>query len=363
MTEQPSVTIGFLGDIMLARGVEAHYLERPHDFAMQDIRSCLADCDHVHANLETPVSRIGTAHPKQDPNVCFCADPRTLGVLNNLRVSSVSLANNHVLDYGPDALTQTQSVLDQAEIARLGAGSDWNEANSPLICKIGPLKVAIVASNFTFSASTRRAKARSPGAADHRLGKLEAAVRSLQDQVDLIIVSVHWGLEYSFYPLPYIQRAARRLVDSGAQLVIGHGPHYVQPIERYGAGCIAYSLGNFVFDEPFPFANVSYVLKIRLRKDKIEDVAICPVEIENHVPRLVQNCRTRRIKAFVAHGASRFSRKSRRFWQDLSNTYLRVMLSRALKTQSFKYLTANPLGFYRDIGIRNYLAKLRLIWH
>lgn len=361
MTKNKSITIGFLGDIMLARGVEAHYLEKPEDFAMDDIRSCLSDCDHVHANLETPISDIGMPDPKQDPNVCFCADPKTIGILEHLGVSSVTLANNHVLDYGPQALTQTQSVLDQAKIARLGAGADRNEANSPLICQIGPLKLAIVSSNFIYSASTRRATQSSSGAADHQIEKLEASIRNLQSQVDLVIVSVHWGLEYSFYPLPYIQRAARRMVDAGARLVIGHGPHYVQPIETYADGCIVYSLGNFIFDEPFPFANVSYVLKIKLNSENTEQVSIYPVLIDNHVPRLAQDSRTRRIERFVNHGANGFSRKSPRFWQNLSNTYLRVMMSRAIKTRSLKYLTANPLAFYRDVGMRNYLAKLGLI--
>jgi len=360
MTKRKAITIGFLGDIMLARNVETHYLERPQDFAMDDIRPILTDCDHVHANLETPISDVGTPDPMQDPNVCFCADPRTVGVLENLGVSSVTLANNHVLDYGPEALAKTQSVLDQANIARLGAGADRGQANAPLICHIGELKVAIISSNFIYSASTQRATDSSSGAADHRIRTLETSIRSLKSQVDLVIVSVHWGLEYSFYPLPYIQRAARRMVNAGARLVIGHGPHYVQPIEKYADGCIVYSLGNFIFDEPFPFANLSYVLKVKLTPQDIEQVSVFPVIIDQHVPRLVQNSRTRRLEHFINHGANGFSRKSTRFWNNLSNTYLRAMISRAIKTRSVKYLTANPLAFYQDVGIRNYLAKLGL---
>ena len=360
MPENPPVSIGFLGDIMLARGVQRHFLQKPDDFEMQDIRACLADCDHIHANLESPVSDTGSPDPRQDPNVCFRADPGMVDVLSRLAVSSVSLANNHVLDYGHDALYRTLSILDDAQIARFGAGANAAEANEPLVQQIGAYKVGFVGSNFIFSASTRKAGRKSPGAADFQLRKLTQSVKDLKARVDIVVVSVHWGLEYSFYPLPYIQRAARSLVDAGAQLIIGHGPHYVQPIERYRDGCIVYSLGNFIFDEPFRFSNISFALVVRLDDHRVHDIEIHPVEICEEVPRLMQGWLANRTRRFVEAGARGFARKSDSFWQNLSNTYFSAMMHRAKTTRSLKYLTANPIKFYQDVGSRNFLRKIGL---
>ena len=335
MPENPPVSIGFLGDIMLARGVQRHFLQKPDDFEMQDIRACLADCDHIHANLESPVSDTGSPDPRQDPNVCFRADPGMVDVLSRLAVSSVSLANNHVLDYGHDALYRTLSILDDAQIARFGAGANAAEANEPLVQPIGAYKVGFIGSNFIFSASTRKAGRKSPGAADFQLRKLTQSVKDLKARVEIVVVS-------------------------GAQLIIGHGPHYVQPIERYRDGCIVYSLGNFIFDEPFRFSNISFALVVRLDDHRVHDIEIHPVEICEEVPRLMHGWLANRTRRFVEAGARGFARKSDSFWQNLSNTYFSAMMHRAKTTRSLKYLTANPIKFYQDVGSRNFLRKIGL---
>lgn len=358
MPDDRSISLGFLGDVMLARGVEDRFLNNPDDVQMEDIRARLSNCDHIHANLESPVSDVGSPYPKQDPNVCFCADPKMIGVLERLNVSSVNLANNHVLDYGEDALRRTLSILDDARIASFGAGDNAQQANRPLILQVGAYRVGFIGSNFIFSASTEKAGRRSPGAADFQLGPLTRSVADLKSKVDIVVVSVHWGLEYSFYPLPYIQRAARRLVDAGARLVIGHGPHYVQPVERYGDGCIVYSLGNFIFDEPFRFANISFALIVRVDDCQVHELEIIPVEIREGFPRLLDGWLAARTKRFIETGANGFARKPDRFWQNLSNTYFSAMVHRAKSTRSLKYLTANPAQFYLDVGRRNYLRKL-----
>lgn len=358
MPDDRSVSLGFLGDVMLARGVERRFLQNPDDFEMSDICARLAKCDHIHANLESPVSDVGSPYPKQDPNVCFCADPKMVGVLERLAVSSVNLANNHVLDYGEDALRRTLEILDDARIPSFGAGENAAQANRPFVLQVGAFKVGFIGSNFIFSASTERAGRNSPGAADFQLSTLIQSVEDLKAKVDIVVVSVHWGLEYSFYPLPYIQRAARRLVDAGARLVIGHGPHYVQPVERYGSGCIVYSLGNFIFDEPFRFSNISFALVVRVDDRQVHDLEVIPVEIHNGVPHLMDGWLATRTKRFIEIGTCGFARKSAGFWQNLSNTYFSAMVHRARSTQSLKYLTANPLKFYRDVGSRNYLRKI-----
>lgn len=356
----PQVSMAFLGDIMVARNVEHHFLQSPQDFEMLDIREFLSGCDYIHGNLETPISDVGSPHYNQDPNVCFCAAPETVKILETIGVDSVSLANNHVLDYGEQALRRTMSLLAGRQIDSVGAGENYRQANAPLFASVGPYRVALIASNFINSASTRRATGRSPGAADSRLKNLVSTVRAARKKADIVTLTIHWGLEYSFYPLPYIQRAARALVDAGAALVVGHGPHYVQPIEKYKNGTIAYSLGNFVFDEPFMFANISYILKVRLCRSGVEQVEVCPVVIRDHVPHISSGWRANRTRRFVEDCGSNFSSKRKRFWQDLSNTYFRDMLGRTFKTRSLKYLSINPIGFYLDVGLANYLQKLGL---
>ncbi|MGQ0522750.1 MAG: CapA family protein [Betaproteobacteria bacterium] len=348
-----------MGDIMLSRAVGKHFTDRPEDFSLNEVATLLGDYDVVFANLENPVSTAGIPHAVQNPHVTFRCHPDALRVLKALRITAVSLANNHMLDYGPVALAETLQHLDAAGIGHVGAGLNYEEANRPLLIEARGTKLAFLAYVFLYSASTEMATRTRAGVSDHRMRTILPRIRSLVRDGYCVLVSVHWGIEYSFYPLPYQMAQARRMIDAGATLIVGHGPHYLQGIESWRDGRIVYSLGNCIFDEPFPHANRSYFYGASITHDgTVAREEIHPFHIRNHVPSLARGRDRKRIEQFIARLGRLYARKSPAFWQNQSSRYFRDLMWRVSTMKSYKFLRLPPLSFYGDVGARNYARKL-----
>lgn len=349
-----------MGDVMLDREVGHHFRERPKDFEFKDLRAILAGHELVFLNLEAPVGVNGTPHHIQDPHVTFCSHPDTLQVLKNLGTTVVSLGNNHMLDYGPTALHETLECLDSAGIKHAGAGRNYEEANRPLLFECNNKKIALLSYVFIYSASTLMAKGNSPGVSDYRIKNILPVIRGLRERGYQVIVSIHWGQEYSFYPLPYQKNQARRMIDNGASLILGHGPHYPQGIEKYREGTIIYSLGNFIFDEPYKFANRSFIFSTGVtEQNKLQGIKVYPVHIVQHIPTLVAGGDKKRIENLVRGLSLVYPRKNRTFWKKINNDYFRDIVHRVLCMKSLKFLFLPPLSFYFDIGFINFLKKLK----
>jgi poly-gamma-glutamate capsule biosynthesis protein CapA/YwtB (metallophosphatase superfamily) len=357
--DQPIYKLAAVGDVMLDREVGRHFRRAPEDYSLPELAEVMGRYDLVFANLENPVGIRGTPDPVQRPHITFRCHPDTLQVLRSLRVSVVSLGNNHMLDYGGEALAETLEHLDANGIRHVGAGRNYREANEPLLLEINGKKVAILSYVFIYSASTAMATRTRPGVSDHRIRKILPRIRDLARQGYQVLVSLHWGLEYSFFPIPYQMAQARRMIDSGASLIIGHGPHYPQGIESYGGGKIIYSLGNFIFDEPFKFANRSFVYGVGVGPgNQLTDEVLHPVHIREQVPIIVQGAEKRNIERLVARLSQLYVSKSKRFWQDQNAMYFGDIVYRALLTKSWKYVRLPPPSFYWGVGLRNYARKL-----
>jgi poly-gamma-glutamate synthesis protein (capsule biosynthesis protein) len=353
-----AIKVAAMGDVMLTRAVGKHFRERPADFLMEEISALLSDYDLIFANLENPVGIKGSPHRIQRPNVTFCCHPDTLQVLKNLGVTVVSLANNHMLDYGPVSCAETLEYLDTAGIKHVGAGRNYEEANRPLLLELNGRKVAVLAYVFLYSASTEMATRR-PGVSDYRIRKILPRIRELVQQGNQVLVSAHWGAEYSFYPLPYQMAQARQMIDAGALMVIGHGPHYPQAIETYKAGKIIYSLGNFIFDEPFPHANRSFIYGAAVTADNVVvGERIYPYHINDHIPTLVRGRDKQRLENMIQRLSRLYPRKSKRFWQRQNSLYFGDIVHRVSHMRSLKFLMLPPLSFYWSVGARNYVRKL-----
>lgn len=352
-----------MGDVMLSRNVGRHYMARPDDFLMSEIRSLLKDHDLIFANLENPVSTKGVPHHIQDPNVTFCAHPDTLRIIKSLGVHVVSLGNNHMLDYGGEALSETLEHLDNYGIKYAGAGRNYEEANRPLLLECNGRKIAFLSYVFIYSASTRMAGKNRPGVSDYRIKKILPHIRELSREGYHVIISIHWGWEYSFYPIPYQMKQARQMIDNGAVLILGHGPHYPQGIEDYKNGQIVYSLGNFIFDEPQKYANRSFIYSYSAaitREGRLKESRVSPVHIINHVPNLVQGKEKEHIERLICNLGKVYNKKDRRFWRKINNGYFSDIIGRIIRVKSFKFLFLPPLSFYFSIGFKNFLKKLNI---
>lgn len=357
--KRPAFKLAAVGDVMLDRAVGRHFRDRPQDFRMEEISALLSGYDLVFANLENPVGIKGIPHPIQRPNVTFRGHPDSLQVLKNLGVTAVSLGNNHMLDYGPVALAETLEYLDAYGIRHVGAGRNYEEANHPLLLEVNGRKVAILAYVFLYSASTQMATRTRPGVSDHRMRNILPRIRELLRQGNQVLVSAHWGREYSFYPLPYQMAQARRMIDEGALMIVGHGPHYPQGIERYKGGKIVYSLGNFIFDEPFRYANRSFVYGAEVASgNALLGEQIYPFHIRDHIPTLVDGRDKEALEKLIAKLSRLYPEKGKRFWQGQNSLYFRDIVYRVSHMKSFKFLFLPPPSFYWQVGIRNYARKL-----
>ncbi len=251
-----TVTLGFVGDIMFDRGVR-----RAVEKSGGDFRSVFSPdfswpaLDYLFGNLEGPISERG-----QDRGnlYSFRMSPVVASVLAEQGFDILSVANNHVGDWGPEAFLDTLKHLQLAGLGAIGGGVDRANASRLHTSQIRGLKVGWLAASDV-GPSWLAAHDSFPGIvlADENL---LTSVREAANQVDILVVSLHWGEEYSVKPSARQRTLGRSLIDAGAKLVIGHHPHVVQPIEKVGDGLVAYSLGNFIFDQNFSKETMSGIL-------------------------------------------------------------------------------------------------------
>ncbi|ETK31658.1 CapA family protein [Microbispora sp. ATCC PTA-5024] len=244
-----SLTLALAGDTMLGRGV-AELIARSADparFFSPGVRERIDEADLFLLNLECCVSERGRKWDAPGKPFHFRAPPAAARLLGGLGVGCVTLANNHALDYGPEALLDTRDHLGRAGIRCVGAGADETEARRAELIPVGGLCVGVlgVADHpADFAASPTR-----PGVAyaDLMAGVpdwLVEAVRDLREHVDIVIVTPHWGPNMAQEPRPYIRSAARVLTEAGATLVAGHSAHVFHGVEPP----VLYDLGDFIDD-------------------------------------------------------------------------------------------------------------------
>jgi poly-gamma-glutamate capsule biosynthesis protein CapA/YwtB (metallophosphatase superfamily) len=270
-------TLLFAGDVMLARGVgDKMRAENDWEYPFEKIAPTLRAADLAFANLECPVSDAGR---NRHHLYSFRADPRAIAGLTFAGLDVISLANNHADDWGPAALLDTLKRLREAGIAPVGAGESDRQAHSPVLVNLHGVRLAFLA-YVDVEPRDAAAGAASPGVAWLEPWRVMADIRFARPLADVVIVCPHWGIEYARRPLARQVRWAHEMIDSGADLVVGSHPHVVQPLEEYHGRWIAYSLGNFVFDQTDPPARRGLMLRVTLEGKRIAAVESVPITIE-----------------------------------------------------------------------------------
>lgn len=246
VAEEPSSTLLFVGDIMLSRGVAWRVGKAGGDytFPFAHVADRIRSADLAFGNLEGPMSTRGA---DQGSAYSFRASPDALVGLSWAGFDSLSLANNHMWDWGRLALVDTVDTLREAHITPVGAGHDTNEANAPAFFDVNGTRVGVLAFTTLYPTGLE-AGSGTPGVSVTDGRAMAEAVRAARQDADVLVVSMHWGDEYAPAASAAQQELGHALVDAGADFVIGHHPHVPEPLERYRTGWIAYSLGNFVFD-------------------------------------------------------------------------------------------------------------------
>lgn len=253
----------FAGDVMLDDG-PGRTIARGGD-PLAPFAAILRDADFSIANLECPVATGGAELPTKV--ITFRAHPRVLKVLKG-RFDAVAVSNNHAGDYGKAAFLETLEHLKTAGIRSFGGGRDLAAAHAPLWIEKKGLRIAVLGYD-EFKPRSFEAGPDWPGIAWSEDEEVIADIRAARAAgADLVIPFMHWGWENEPEPGERQKQFARRMIDAGADAVVGGHPHIVQGAEIYRGRPIVYSLGNFVFDgfADKPTGRLGWLLRLTVER-------------------------------------------------------------------------------------------------
>lgn len=269
------IVINAVGDIMLAGRWAPALRKAGYDYPFGGVKAELSQGDINLANLESPLARCGTEFSSK--KFRFRGEPQIARAMRSAGFNLVTLANNHSMDFGWNALAETRRHLGDAGIAWIGAGENLDEARRMAIFTVKGKKIAFLGYSLTqpieFFASRTR-----PGTAPGYAGLVTTDVANARRQADYVIVSFHWGREASGAVQAYQRDTAHRAIEAGADVIIGHHPHVLQGVERFKHGIIFYSLGNFTFASKSTTADVSAVVRLRLN-DNRRTAELLPLDV------------------------------------------------------------------------------------
>lgn len=246
-----SAKLLFVGDVMLGRGITPIRKANGNGYPLAPVADLIRRADLAFGNLESPLTNITYFRGGYN----LRAEPAAVESLALAGFDWVSVANNHSGDHGRAGLSETLSALRSKNIAWAGGGGDEAMARKPALKTVNGLHLALLAYDGTHA--TIQASGNQAGSQWLEVNRTIADIQNVrQNGADVVIVSIHWGVEYAAQPTASQRQIARQLALAGADLIIGHHPHVLGPLEWIARGdgrtsVVAYSLGNFLFDQLF----------------------------------------------------------------------------------------------------------------
>lgn len=295
-TKPPLLKLTAVGDIMLGRSVGKR-LEKTSDgyyTAFSDVTDLLKQGDIVFANIEAPMTESLHSLSKEK-KIILKSSPKCIDALKSAGFNLFSLANNHMLDYYETGLFDTIALLDQNIISFSGAGKNLEEARKSAIIEKNGIRMGLLsytdmaqyiyAGNpaISYAADTDKA-----GVAPIIYEYIREDIAGIREQVDLVAISLHWGVEESFTITPEQVEFAHELLDGGADMILGHHPHQFQGIEIYKGKPILYSLGNFIFDQNDPENMETFIVEMKYEGVELKSLEAIPVRIVDKCRAVIQ---------------------------------------------------------------------------
>ncbi len=288
-TKTVSWTMNVAGDIIPGRHVAEKMAQKGVLYPFQNVAPYTQGADIVFADLECPLSdRFKPPYS----GTTFLAPTSTIQGIKLLGINVVALANNHSTNFGAGPFLDTINLLKANQIKYVGGGSNSAEAYAPLFLEVKGIRVAFLNYNAILgSVNATESRAGTawvdlpPWAKDNpqHVKMVQDAVAGAKKQADLVIVSFHWSEEYKYYPNQSMVNLAHAAIDAGADMIIGSHPHCIQGIEYYKNGFIAYSLGNFIFDQMWAeYTRLGFIAKMKLQNQWLVEIQLLPYQIVDY---------------------------------------------------------------------------------
>lgn len=278
-SKSDTISILAVGDIMLSREVAARINKNNPDYPFDNTSKLTTNADLTIGNLESPFT-YGKSDTNQNSMV-FGAELKSVEGLKNAGFDGVNLANNHFSNQGIDGMNLTFDTLNNNGIGYFGAGRNFTEAHTPLIKNIDNVKIALLGyTDKDVLPANSIATDSTPGVAEMDVNQVKLDIAEAKTKADIIIISMHSGYEYTPYANSRQIEFAHTAIDNGADIVIGHHPHVVQATETYKGKTIIYSLGNFVFDQPWSVETQQGIIaKIKFENNNLTKMELIPFHI------------------------------------------------------------------------------------
>lgn len=323
------------------------------DLIDQSVIDLFQQADYRMLNLEAPIIANDPKNKilKTGPHLRM-SDDTAMSYLKQLKVDTVALANNHILDYGTKGLSNTFDSLNQNKINYVGAGKNLLEASKPLILKKDGMRIAIL--NFCEN-EWSIAEEDKPGANPIDIIDNVNQIKAAKSNNDKVICIIHGGHEYYHLPSPRMQKQYRFYVDNGADAIVGHHTHCIGGCEVYNEIPIFYSLGNFIFtrNNKNPVWYYGLIATLEIIQNK---------KIEFKLHPTIQKIRTFKTKLLEGIEEEKTLAEVKNLSETINNNKLLIQEWYSFINQKEKqYLNAfSPVHFFKTKYITSAVKKLSL---
>jgi poly-gamma-glutamate synthesis protein (capsule biosynthesis protein) len=312
----------FVGDVMLGRLINEVLRQKPAGYPWGDTLPFFRDSDFRVINLECVISDHGRPWSAMPKAFHFRTDAKNIESLKVASIDTVSLANNHTLDYEYEAMFEALKILKKANISYAGAGVNLREASSTTVTKVGGKKIGLVA--FTDNEPAWEARQDQAGVyfvpidlKDARAKRLFETIRKAKKEVDFLIVSAHWGPNWGYAPPKEHPPFARALVDADADVIFGHSGHVFRGIEIYKGKPIIYCAGDFVDDyavDEIEKNDQSFIFVLEIDENRTRQIKMYPTVIRDFQARMAKGREMEEIVQKMSQLCNEFGTEAN--WQE-----------------------------------------------
>lgn len=275
--DSKTITVIAGGDVNLGRQTGQKILDGEIDYPFTNIADTLKSADITFVNLESQLADLGGETQSPTSEYRFAGPPEGAQSLANAGIDIVSVANNHMWDYGKARLEETLKALTAANVKYVGAHMDTEKVWEPVITGVKGKKIAWLAMTNLLNGYENAGA--SNYVAFQNGARLIEEIQKIKDSVDWVLVSLHSGAEYTEGPSATLETMCRELIDAGADAILSGHPHVPHKIEVYNDKPIVYSLGNFAFWQPFSFwTQNSFLAKLKLTEPHQVEYEVIPVK-------------------------------------------------------------------------------------